>query len=92
MEQLVPWLILCTAAAIFCLVRPNAARLFTGVFFFLVVITPLGVWTLPNPVLAAGLTWLLTKDYPISTLEGLRSRRRALKSTAGSRQMPMSQR
>jgi hypothetical protein len=142
MERLVPWLIFCVAVSILCIVRPNAARIFVGVFFiimavavnallsivapdqfvglgtdaplipfyawffeqvvalappvvgilaavgeiavgllilssgkavklgltggilFLIVITPLGVWTLPNPVLAAGLAWLMTKDYP----------------------------
>ena len=45
-----------------------------GAILFLIVITPLGVWTLPNPVLAAGLAWLLTKDYPKSMLELIRSR------------------
>ena len=144
MEQSVPWLIFCIAVSALCLIRPNAARIFVGVFFiimavavnvllsivapdqfvrlgadaplipfygwffeqvvalapqvvgilaaigeitvgllilssgrlvkvgligailFLIVITPLGVWTLPNPVFAAGLAWLLTKDYPKS--------------------------
>lgn len=147
MEQLVPWLIFCLAVSALCLVRPNAARIFVGVFFiimavavnvllsivapdqfvrlgtdaplipfyswffehvvalapplvgvlaavgeiaigllilgsgrsvklgllgaiaFLIVITPLGVWTLPNLVLAASLAWLLTKDYPQSLLQ-----------------------
>ena len=31
---------------------------------FLLVITPLGVWTLPNPLMAAGLARLLTKEFP----------------------------
>lgn len=35
---------------------------------FLLVITPLGIWTLPNPVLAAGLAWLLKRNYPGSLL------------------------
>lgn len=168
MEQLIPWLIFCITGSIFCLFRPNAARIFMGVFFiimavavnmllsivapeqfvrlgtdaplvpfyawffeqvvvlapplvgiiaatgeiavgllilssgmrarigllgailFLVLITPLGVWTLPNPVLAAGLAWLLTKDYPKSMLEVFRSRRRHFKATAASRHMPLS--
>lgn len=150
MEQLVPWLIFCIAVTALCLIRPNAARIFIGVFFvimalavnallsivapdtfvrlgtdaplipfyawffkqvvvlapqlvgilaavgetavgllilssgrrvklgliggilFLILTTPLGVWTLPNPVLAAGLAWLLAKDYPKSMLQLLR--------------------
>lgn len=150
MEQLVPWLMFCAAVSILCLIRPNAARIFIGVFFiimalavnvllsiiapdqfvrlgtdaplipfyawffetvvalspplfgilaatgeiavgllilssgrrvkqglvgailFLMVITPLGVWTLPNPILAAGSTLLLTKNYPKSMLQLLR--------------------
>ena len=35
-----------------------------GAIVFLLVITPLGVWTLPNPLMALGLARLLTKDYP----------------------------
>ncbi|WP_455834314.1 hypothetical protein [Pseudarthrobacter siccitolerans] len=35
-----------------------------GAIAFLLVITPLGVWTLPNPLMAAGLARLLTKEYP----------------------------
>lgn len=35
-----------------------------GAIVFLLVITPLGVWTLPNPLMAAGLARLLTKEYP----------------------------
>lgn len=31
---------------------------------FLLVITPLGVWTLPNPLMAIGLARLLTEDFP----------------------------
>ena len=145
MEQLIPWLMFCIAVLALCLFRPNAARIFVGVFFiimavgvnvvltvvapdqfvklgdaplipfyawffhnivapapqligilaaagetavgllilssgkratlgllgaiiFLIVITPLGIWTLPNPVLALGLAWLLTKEYPKSAL------------------------
>lgn len=40
-----------------------------GAIVFLMVIAPLGVWTLPNPVLAAGLGRLLTKDHPKSMVE-----------------------
>lgn len=35
---------------------------------FLLAITPLGIWTLPNPVLAAGLALLLRRDFPSSVL------------------------
>jgi hypothetical protein len=35
-----------------------------GAIVFLLVITPLGVWTLPNPLMAAGLARLLTKEFP----------------------------
>ena len=161
MEQLVPWLIFCIAVSALCLIRPNAARIFVGVFFiimavavnavlsitapdqfvrlgadaplipfygwffeqvsarapqlagilaavgeiavgllilssgrrvklgligailFLIVITPLGIWTLPNPILAAGLGWLLTKDYPRSMRGLIRTRRHP--KTAGRR-------
>lgn len=149
MEQLIPWLIFCIAVLVFCLTRPNGARIFIGIFFivmavavnvllsivapdqfvrlgtdaplipfyawffqnmvspapqlmgilaaageitlgllmlsrgrrvrlglvgaivFLVVITPLGIWTLPNPVFAAGLAWLLRKEYPRSVWQTL---------------------
>lgn len=33
---------------------------------FLLVITPLGVWTLPNPVMAVGLARLLPREFPRS--------------------------
>ncbi|WP_426228454.1 hypothetical protein [Pseudarthrobacter sp. DSP2-3-2b1] len=46
-----------------------------GAIAFLIVITPLGIWTLPNPVLAGGLAWLLKEEYPRSVLDLLRSRR-----------------
>lgn len=150
MEQLIPWLIFCIAVLVFCLARPNAARIFVGIFFivmavavnvvlsavapdqfvklgtdaplipfyawffqnivapapqligilaaageitlgllmlsggrrvklgllgaifFLIVITPLGIWTLPNPVFAAGLAWLLRKEYPRSVWQAFR--------------------
>jgi hypothetical protein len=153
MEQLIPWLIFCIAVSLLCLFKPNAARIFVGVFFiimavgvnvvlsivapeqfvklgtdtplipfygwffqnivalapqligilaaagetalgllilsggrqaklgllgaiiFLIVITPLGIWTLPNPVLAVGLARLLTKEHPRNMLHILRSPR-----------------
>lgn len=47
-----------------------------GAIIFLIVITPLGIWTLPNPVLAAGLAWLLTKEHPKNVLHVLRPSQR----------------
>lgn len=151
MEQLIPWLIFCTAVLVLCVIRPHAARVVVGIFFivmavavnvvlsivapdqfiklgtdapliplygwffqnvvapapqvigilaaageiavgllilsggrrtklglagailFLIVVTPLGIWTLPNPVFAAGLAWLLTKEYPRNMLHIFRS-------------------
>jgi len=147
-EQLIPWLIFCAAFLLFSLVRPNGARIFIGIFFFvmalgvnallsflapevfvsigtdeplipfyawlyghvvavapavvgivaaagemmvallilsrgrrvklgligaivfLLVITPLGVWTLPNPLRAAGLARLQTKECPHAFWDG----------------------
>lgn len=37
-----------------------------GAIVFLIAITPLGIWTLPNLVLAAGLAWLLKEEYKTS--------------------------
>jgi hypothetical protein len=34
-----------------------------GGIVFLVAITPLGVWTLGNPIMAVALAYLLTKEY-----------------------------
>jgi hypothetical protein len=34
-----------------------------GGIAFLLVITPLGVWTLGNPIMAVALTYLLTKEF-----------------------------
>lgn len=154
MEQLIPWLVFCTAFLALSLWKPTAARIFLGVFFilmavavnlvlslvapelfvtlgtddplvpfyvwafqnvvtlspqgfgalaaaveltvgllilshgwkvkiglalavaFLLLITPLGIWTLPNPVMAAGAAWLMTKDFPRSLVQILRARRR----------------
>ncbi|MFB9405652.1 hypothetical protein [Pseudarthrobacter polychromogenes] len=33
---------------------------------FLLLVTPLGVWTLPNPLMAVGLARLLTQEFPRS--------------------------
>lgn len=54
-----------------------------GAIAFLIAITPLGIWTLPNPVLAGGLAWLLKEEYPSSVLDLLRSlsHRRVTKDT-----------
>jgi hypothetical protein len=43
-----------------------------GGIIFLLAITPLGVWTLANPILAVAMTYLLTKEYERSLLETLR--------------------
>jgi hypothetical protein len=55
----------------------------TGAIVFLIIITPLGIWTLPNPVLAAGLAWLLTKEYPRSLMQLIHPRRRNPPASAG---------
>ncbi len=34
-----------------------------GGILFLIAITPLGTWTLANPILAVALAYLLTKEY-----------------------------
>lgn len=51
---------------------------------FLLVITPLGIWTLPNPILAAGLALLLRRNFPSSALHvpPLPSHRPAPRSTS----------
>lgn len=46
-----------------------------GGIVFLIVITPLGVWTLGNPILALALAVLLRKEYTRSLSEMLRLRR-----------------
>ena len=45
---------------------------------FLVGITPLGIWTLGNPIMAVALVYLLTKEYDKSFLQilGLGARTR----------------
>jgi hypothetical protein len=153
MEQLVPWSVLCLLILALCLIRPDAGRIFVGLFFllmavgvnvvlvlvapdqfvalgtedalislygwffenvvtvapplfgllaaayeiaialmmlskgrrvkwgliggivFLVAITPLGVWTLGNPILALALAVLLRKEYTRSLPEMLSPRR-----------------
>jgi hypothetical protein len=45
-----------------------------GGIVFLIGITPLGTWTLVNPVLALALAYLLTKEYDRGFLEMLRPR------------------
>ena len=47
----------------------------TGGIAFLLAITPLGVWTLGNPILALALAVLLRKEYTRSLPEMLRPRR-----------------
>jgi len=43
-----------------------------GGICFLLATTPLGVWTLGNPILAVALAYLLTKDYSSSLPQMLR--------------------
>jgi hypothetical protein len=45
-----------------------------GGIVFLIGITPLGVWTLANPILALTLAYLLTREYDRSLLEMLHLR------------------
>jgi hypothetical protein len=47
-----------------------------GGIVFLIAITPLGVWTLGNPIMALALAYLLTKEYDQSFLEMLHLRTR----------------
>lgn len=74
-----------TAVGLLILRGGRSARLgLVGAIIFLIVVTPLGIWTLPNPVLAAGLAWLLTKEHPRNMLHPLRPpwRRTGTGSTA----------
>jgi hypothetical protein len=51
--------------AVLMLSRGTAARLgLLGGAAFLLVITPLGIWTLPNPILAAALLVLARRRWP----------------------------
>lgn len=47
-----------------------------GAIAFLVAITPLGLEEAPNPILAAGLGYLLTQEFPIDAWTGIRRHRR----------------
>ncbi|UKA67731.1 hypothetical protein LFT44_04765 [Arthrobacter sp. FW306-05-C] len=58
-----------TAIELLILSGGRRARLgLVGAIIFLIVITPLGVWTLPNPIFAAGLVRLLREEYPRNLL------------------------
>jgi hypothetical protein len=46
----------------------------TGGIVFLIGITPLGIWTLANPILALAMACLLRKEYDRSFMEMLRLR------------------
>ncbi|WP_211331431.1 hypothetical protein [Flaviflexus salsibiostraticola] len=48
---------------------------------FLLLITPLGVWTLPNPIMAAGLAYLSTKPHDVSAVDLVRSLRPSRSAT-----------
>ena len=48
----------------------------TGGIVFLIAITPLGIWTLGNPIMALALAYLLTKEYDRTFLEMLHLRTR----------------
>jgi hypothetical protein len=148
MQQLIVWAVFCLLVLVLCLLRPNAGRIFLGIFFlvmaigvnvvtvfvdpnsyiglgadsyiplyrwvfidlvalapplfvlpvaafeiaiglltlsrgryvkwgliggivFLIGITPLGIWTLANPILAAAMAVLLRKEYDRSLPEML---------------------
>ena len=47
-----------------------------GGIIFLIAITPLGIWTLGNPIMALALAYLLTKEYHRDFLEMLHLRTR----------------
>jgi hypothetical protein len=47
-----------------------------GGIVFLIAITPLGIWTLGNPIMALALAYLLTKEYDRTFLEMLHLRTR----------------
>src|SRR5829696_4441293 len=54
-----------------------------GGIVFLIGITPLGVWTLANPVMSAAMAYLLTKEYHRSLPEMLRSALRPRRRRGG---------
>lgn len=47
-----------------------------GGIVFLIAITPLGIWTLGNPIMALALAYLLTKEYDRTFLEMIHLRTR----------------
>jgi hypothetical protein len=55
---------------------------------FLLAITPLGVWTLPNPLMAAGMLVLASRPYPESLLDRIHARRAVGQTSAGVRSRP----
>jgi hypothetical protein len=64
-----------------------------GGIVFLIGITPLGIWTLANPILASAMALALRKEYDRSFLEMLRSalrpgRRHGGEPVATTREMP----
>ena len=56
-----------------------------GAIVFLVGITPLGLEEVPNLVLAAGMAFLLTQEYPTDVVTMLRRHRRHLRSPTEAR-------
>ncbi|MDR7328342.1 hypothetical protein [Corynebacterium guangdongense] len=50
-----------------------------GGIVFLLLITPLGIWTLPNPIMVLGLVYLLTKPLDKSLPEMLGTLRRRVR-------------
>lgn len=66
-----------TATAALILSRGRAAKLgLLTAILFLLGITPLGLEEVPNVVLAAGMAFLLTQDFPTDVWTMLRRRRR----------------
>ena len=59
-----------------------------GSIVFLIAITPLGVWTLANPILAVAMTYLLTKEYEWSLSETLRLPARPRRQQRWERRQP----
>jgi hypothetical protein len=56
-----------------------------GGIVFLIAITPLGVWTLANPILAVATAYLLTKEYERSLPEMLSLTARPVRQERGER-------
>src|SRR5215208_4369551 len=59
-----------------------------GGIVFLIAITPLGVWTLANLILAVAMTYLLTKEYEWSLSETLRLPARPRRQQRWERRQP----